>query len=163
MVQLTSKTSDSLELPPFRSAKEFPASPRIEKAQALYPELLQAVRDSNQARAALRIALDSKKVMMDQIQKEINTYEQDLLIEASARIRLHKMNEVLVKTLAEIDGFTNELSGVVVEAHRTERNGLGGLIEKLKALPERWKAFKAAQRQAIASALQASDAVDRNE
>jgi hypothetical protein len=51
----------------------------------------------------------------------------------------------------------------VVEAHRTERNGLGGLIEKLKALPERWKAFKAAQRQAIASALQASDAVDRNE
>ena len=163
MVQLTSKTSESIELPPLRSAKEFPASPRIEKAKALYPELLQAVRDSNQARRALRNALDAKKVMMNEIQKEISRYQQDLSIEASARMRLHKMNEVLVKTLAEIDEFTNELSGVVVEAHRSERNGLGGLIDRLKALPDRWKTFKAAQRQAIASTLQASDDVGRHE
>jgi hypothetical protein len=163
MVQLSSKTSERLGLPPFRSAKEFPASPRIEKAEALYPELLQAVRDSNQARAVLRNELDAKRVIMDEIRKEVNRYQQDLALEASARMRLHKMNEVLVKTLAEIDEFTNELSGVVVEAHRSKRNGLGGLIDKLKALPDRWKAFKAAQRQAIASALRASDDPDSHE
>lgn len=163
MIQSTLKASEKIELPPFRSAKHFPVSPKPKKAEALYPQLLQAVRDTNQARTTLRNALDAKRVMMDEIQKEINRYQQDLALEASARMRLHKMNEALVKTLAEIDGFTNELSDAVVEAHHTGRNGLGGLIDKLKALPDRWKAFKAAQRQAIASALQASDDVGRRE
>lgn len=163
MVQLGLRSGESMELPPFCSAKKFPVSPKIEKANALYPELLQALRDSNQSRILLRSAIDGKKKMIDNIRMEIEKFERDLTIEVDARMRLHKMNEVLVKTLVEIDEFTNELSGVVVEAHRSKRNGLGGLIDKLKALPDRWKAFKAAQRQAIASALQASNDLDRHE
>lgn len=101
--------------------------------------------------------MEQKKLMMDEIRKEIEKLEKDLKIEANTRMRLHRMNEELVKALREIDGFTGELSGVVLEAHRTERNGLGRMIEKLKALPGRWESFKARQRQAIASALAASD------
>ena len=119
MVQLGLRSGESMELPPFCSAKKFPVSPKLEKANALYPELLQALRDSNQSRVLLRSAIDGKKNMMDDIRKEIEKLEQDLTIEVDARMRLHKMNEVLVKTLVEIDGFTNEFSGVVVEAHRT--------------------------------------------
>ena len=163
VAQLGLKTTESLELPPFSSAKKFPVSPKPEKARILYPELLQALQHSNQSRVLLRSAMDRKKIMMDEILKEIEKLEKDLTIEADARIRLHRMNEELVKALREIDGFTGELSGVVLEAHRTERNGLGRLIEKLKALPGRWEMFKARQRQAIASAWVASDNDDRDE
>ncbi len=157
MALLSLRNSESLELPPFSSAKKFPVSPKPKKARILYPELLQALRHSNQSRVLLRSAMEQKKLMMDEIRKEIEKLEKDLTIEANTRMRLHRMNEELVKALREIDGFTGELSGVVLEAHRTERNGLGRMIEKLKALPGRWESFKARQRQAIASALGASD------
>jgi hypothetical protein len=157
MSQLSFVSGEAVALPPFRSAKYFPASPKPEKARALYPECLQALRDSNEARRILRASMDSKKMMMDEIRKEIAKLEQDLTLEAGTRMRLHAMNEALINALVDIDAFAEEVTHVVAESHRTSRTGLGGMIDKLKALPRRWKAFKAVQRQTIASALAPRD------
>lgn len=163
MPQLSLVSSETVSLPPFRSAKDFPASPQPEKARVLYPECLQALRDSNKARRLLRETMNSKKTMIDEIRNEIAKLEQDLALEADTRMRLHAMNEALVDALAEIDRFTEDVTSVVAEASRTPRTLLGGMIDQLRALPRRWKAFKAAQRQRIASVLPLSEDGGRHE
>jgi hypothetical protein len=163
MAQLSLLSNQPASLPPFRSAKDFPVSPKPEKARALYPECLQALVDSNEARRLLRESMDAKKTMMERIRNEIAKLENDLALEPDARIRLHEMSEALVNALAEIDGFTGEVISVVTEAHRTPRTQLGGIIEKLRALPRRWQAFRAAHRQTIANALNPSEDRDHHE
>lgn len=157
MTQLSLLGNEPRALPPFRSAKDFPVSPKPEKARALYPECLQALRDSNEARRLLRESMDAKKAMAEKIRNEIVKLENDLSLEADTRMRLHAVNEALVNALLEIDGFTEEVTSVVTEAHQTPRTLLGGMIQKLRALPKRWQAFKAAQRKAIADALLPSE------
>ena len=163
MAQLELKSGEAMKLPPFSSAKRFPISPKLERAKVLYPVMLQALHDSNQSRVILRSEIKKKKLIILELRNEIERLKQDLTIEADVRIRLYRMSEELVRALREIDDFAEELSGVVLEAHRARRNGLGGFIEKLKELSGRWKVFKAGKRQAIASALMASDDGGRDE
>ena len=89
--------------------------------------------------------------MISEIRMEIDRLEQDLALEASTRARLHAMNVKLVEALKEMDVFVDDLDDAVHEAHRIPRSRLGRLIDNLKALIHRWRAFKNRQRSELAN------------
>jgi hypothetical protein len=139
-------------LPPFRSSKEFPISPKLNKVVALYPECFQALTEANNARRILRVRMDKKREMIVEIRKEIERLELDLALEADTRMRLHSMNEMLVDALREIQETTDEFSKIVDEAQGVSRTGMGSLIEKLKSLVRHWRDLKVRQQRTMAPA-----------
>ena len=133
-------------IPPFRSATDFPIKPKPELLASLYPELLQALKDANVARGMLRSSMEEKKRFIEEMRAEIERLENDFAIEGKTRLQLHAMNEQLLAVLREVDGFAEEATTVVEGGHQVSRNKLGALIEQLKALVRRWRAFKRQQR-----------------
>ena len=131
--------------PAFRSAREFPRSPKQETIKELYPAILQALNETNAARGLWRSSMDEKKRIILEVRAEIERLENDIVIEAQTRLQLHAMNEKLLSVLKEVDGFTEEMSNSVESAHRTSRAGLNSWIERLKSLKKRWQAFKQRQ------------------
>jgi hypothetical protein len=140
----------TVELPPFQSTTQFPRNPKAEQLASLYTNCFQALQQANVARAVLRSRMDGKKRVIAAIRLEIDQLEQDLALEAGTRASLHSLNLRLMDALRDMEGFVGELDEVVSEAHGVPRTGLGRLIEKLKALVRRWRAFKRNERQAMA-------------
>ena len=95
--------------------------------------------------------MEGKKQMIAAIRLEIDRLEQDFVLEADTRARLHAMNLRLVGALQEMDGLVGDLDQVVDEAHRVPRSRLGRLIDSLKSLTHQWRAFKRRQQQELAS------------
>lgn len=139
-------------LPPFRSSKEFPISPKPDRVPALYPECFQALIEANNARRILRVRMDKKREMIAEIRQEVERLELDLALEADTRMRLHAMNEMLVDALREIQQTTDEFSQIVDEAQSVSRTGMGSLIAKLKLLVRRWRDSKVRQQRTMAPA-----------
>lgn len=144
-------TGASAPLPPFRSTQEFPLKPRLGRLPELYSDCMQALLQANKARKILKERMERKKRMISAIRFEIDRLEQDLALEAGARAKLHAMNARLVEALQEMDAFVGDLDDVVHEAHRVPRSRLQRLIDKLKALIDRWHAFKRRLRDELAS------------
>jgi len=138
-------------LPPFRSSREFPISPKSDKVPALYTECFHALGEANEARRILKMRMDRKRDMIAEIRNEIERLELDLALEADTRIQLHAMNEKLVDALREIQLTSDEFTRIVDEAQRVPRTGLRALVEKLKALVRRWRVFKSRQRGTMAT------------
>ncbi|TGG90556.1 MAG: hypothetical protein ERJ67_10980 [Aphanocapsa feldmannii 277cV] len=138
-------------LPPFRSATEFPRSPRPDKAHSLYPECLQALSDANEARRILRARKDQQKDVIVQMRTAIKQFEDDIALESKTRIQLHSINKQLFHALQEMEDIANDMTQVVDEAHRIKRTGLRRLIEKLKEIVRHWRAFKQRQTAALAN------------
>jgi hypothetical protein len=143
---------ESEALPPFRSSKEFPISPKLDRVPALYPECFQALIEANDARRILRVRMDKKREMIAEIRQEVERLELDLSLEADTRMRLHSMNEMLVDALREIQQTTDEFSQIVDEAQSVSRTGMGSLIAKLKLLVRRWRDSKVRQQRTMAPA-----------
>lgn len=142
MAQHSSAIESGTEIPPFRSATDFPIKPKPEHLADLYPEIITELKNSNIARGILREDLNKKKQMIADMRAEIARLESNLAIEAKTRIQLHRMNEQLFAALQEIEGVAEDASAVVINAHQTPRTGLGALIEKLKILVKKWRALK---------------------
>ena len=152
MTQLTTILPESEDsIPPFQSATNFPVNPKQERLAQLYPNALQALKNANVARRALRSSLEKKKQMIIEIRTEIDRIESDLALEAETRFQLHTMNKQLIKALQEIEGVADEISNVVLNAHQTPRTRLGVLIERLKNLVKHWRALKLRFRQDLSS------------
>jgi len=139
-------------LPPLRSSKEFPISPKLDRVPALYPECFQALMEANDARRILRVRMDKKRKMIAEIRQEVERLELDLALEADTRMRLHSMNEMLVDALREIQQTTDEFSQIVDEAKSVSRTGMGSLIAKLKLLVRRWRDSKVRQQRTMVTA-----------
>jgi hypothetical protein len=139
-------------LPPLRSSKEFPISPKLDRVPALYPECFQALMEANDARRILRVRMDKKREMIAEIRQEVERLELDLALEADTRMRLHSMNEMLVDALREIQQTTDEFSQIVDEAKSISRTGMGSLIAKLKLLVRRWRDSKVRQQRTMVTA-----------
>ena len=138
-------------LPPFRSAKEFPLKPRPERLAKLYRECRLALLDTIKARQMLRKSLAVKKSFLSEMSQEFDKFENDLSIEARARLELHSMNQQLLTVLAEMELITDGIATTVTDAHKPKmRYGLMGMVEKLKALVQRWQMFKASKLAGIA-------------
>lgn len=142
-------------LPPFRSAKEFPTSPKAEKLPELYQACRQALVDSNAARSLLKQRMAKKKEVINVIRMEIERLEQDLALEANTRLQLHAMNEQLLCALREMERMAEDMSTTISAAHVGRRTGLKALIDQLKLLAKSWRAFKLNQRAEIAKGLAA--------
>lgn len=140
-------------LPPFLSVTQFPRNPKPEQLQLLYPECLQALKDANQTRRILRVRMEAKKQLIASLHREIERAELELSPQAPSRVSLHQMTMRLYTALQEMETIGSELDQVVHEAHRVPRTQLGRLIEKLKALVHRWRAFRLSQRQKLAGAV----------
>lgn len=139
-------------LPAFRSAKDFPISPKVEKLPELYPACRQALVDANAARSILRQRMAKKKDLIGVIRAEIEKLEQDLALEAGTRMKLHAMNEQLLGALAEMERIADDVSTTITSAHGGRRTGLKALVDRLKLLVQSWRALKRNQRAAIAKA-----------
>ena len=142
-------------IPPFRSAKDFPISPKAKKLPELYPACRQALVDANAARALLRLRMAKKKNVISIIRTEIERLEQDLALEANTRLQLHAMNEQLLCALREMEKMADDVSTTIAAAHGGRRTGLKALIDQLKHLVKSWRAFKLNQRAEIAKGLAA--------
>lgn len=142
-----------ISLPPFRSAKEFPIAPKDEKLVELYQECRQALVDANAARSILRQRMAKKKQAIGAIRAEIERLEQDLALEANIRLQLHGMNEQLLGALREMEQMADDISATVTAAHGGRRNALRDLVDRLKILVRKWRAFKPNQRASIAKVL----------
>ena len=142
-------------LPPFRSAKDFPISPKAEKLFELYGACRQALVDANSARSLLKQRMAKKKEVIDAIRTEIERLEQDLELEANTRLQLHAMNEQLLRALREMERMADDVSATIAAAHGGRRTGLKALIDQLKLLVKSWRAFKLNQRGEIAKGLAA--------
>lgn len=151
MIQPTPPTEDQAPLPPFRSATKFPATPKPEKLEILYPECLQALIEANQARDVHKRSLDSKKIVAGTISAAISQIEQDLTIEADTRAKLHTVNEKLIQALREMEKIASDITGTVDEAHHVQRFDLLRLIAQLKSQMSNWRAFKLRQLKAFAN------------
>lgn len=163
MNQLLVSDEDRDSLPPFRSSTEFPVRPRAEQLQALYPDCLQALRESNEARGILRKRMNARKEIIAQMRLEIERVERDFALEASTRMRLHSMNEKLLKALKEMDGIVDESTRIAYEGQRTARTGLRHFIEQLKNLVRRWRAFKLQLQQELSAGGEGAAREDSNE
>jgi hypothetical protein len=141
-------------VPPFRSSKEFPISPKSDKVQALYTECFHALGEANEARRILRKRMDSKRDMISDIRTEIERLELDLSIEADTRIQLHAMNEKLIDAMKEIQNTSEDFTRIVDEAQRVQRTGIGTMVEQLKGLVRRWRAFQFHQRETLAPGVE---------
>lgn len=142
-------------LPPFRSAKDFPISPKAQKLPELYPACRQALVDANAARSLLRQRMAKKKDVISAIRTQIERLEQDLALEANTRLQLHAMNEQLLCALREMEKMADDVSTTIAAAHGGRRTGLKALIDQLKHLVKSWRAFKLNQRAEIAKGLAA--------
>lgn len=140
-----------MSLPPFRSSRDFPISPKAENVQALYKECFQALGEANKARQILKIRMEEKRDMIISIRNEIERMECDLALEADTRIQLHALNEKLVDALREIQLTSDDFVQIVDHAQQSPRNGLRGLVEKLKAFARHWRAFKSRQRSTMSN------------
>ena len=147
----TTATTSLTRLPEFRSVQEFTSKPKPDQLPALYTECLQTLQQANSARSILKGRMEGKKQMIAAIRLEIDRLEQDFVLEADTRARLHAMNLRLVGALQEMDGLVGDLDQVVDEAHRVPRSRLGRLIDSLKSLTHQWRAFKRRQQQELAS------------
>lgn len=139
-------------LPPFRSVTQFPRAPKPDHLASLYPECLQALNDANQARRILRARMEAKKHLIAAMRREIERFALELSPQAPSRANLHIMNRRLYEALQEMEAIANEFDQVVHEAHHVPRTQLGRLIEKLKTLVRRWRAFRLALQQKLAGA-----------
>jgi len=148
-----SLSATETQLPPFRTAKDFPISPKPEKLSELYYSCRQALVDTNKARAMLRERMAKKKEIIATIRVEIERLEHDLAIEANTRLQLHAMNEQLFSALREMEKMADDVSATVVAAHRGRRAALKDLVDKVKLLARSWRAFQSKQRSSIANAL----------
>ena len=138
-------------LPSFRSAKNFPLNPRPERLASLYRECRLALLDTIRARKMLRESLAVKKIFLSKMSKEFEKFENDLSIEAEARLELHSMNQQLLAVLAEMEIMTDGIATTVTDANKPKmRIGLMAMVEKLKALVQRWRMFKSSQLAGIA-------------
>ena len=142
-------------LPTFRSAKDFPIHPKIEKLPELYPACRQALVDANAARSLLRQRMAKKKDVINMIRTEIERLEEDLALEANTRLQLHAMNEQLLCALREMEKMADDVSTTIATAHGGRRTGLKALIDQLKLLVKNWRAFKLNQRAEIVKGLAA--------
>ena len=148
-------------LPPFRSAKDFPLKPRPERLVNLYRECRLALLDTIKARQILRESLAKKKNFITEMSQEFDRFENDLSIEAGARLELHSMNQQLLTVLAEMEIMTDGIATTVTNANKPKmRIGLVAMVEKLKALVQRWRMFKASQ---LASITKQADHGHRDE
>lgn len=145
------KNGEGDVLPPFRSSREFPISPSSEKLPDLYSECRHALVMANEARRILRSRMNCKRDIILQIRKEIECLEADLALEASTRMQLHAFNEKLVDGLREIQDTSDEFTRIISESQHLPRNGLGSIVDKLKDIVRRWRAFKTRQREAMAN------------
>jgi hypothetical protein len=152
MNQLPQTPEDAARLPPFRSATDFPIKPKQEHLPALYPEILGVLKDANAARWMLKNGMDAKKQMIVDIRAEIERLEGDLALEAQARIQLHAINEKLVSALREIDGIVDDASDVIAKGQQAPRARLNEIIERLKNIVKRWRAFKQHQQHRLSGA-----------
>ena len=141
-------------LPTFRSASDFPTSPKPEKLPSLYSECLSALQQANQARALLRQRMEAKKTAVLQIQAAMENLEKNLAVEAEARVRLHAMNEQLVRALRDMESLVEGVEEVVKTGHQTQRTRLGGLIEKLKQFVRAWRQLKQGRRDSLLQAME---------
>ena len=138
-------------LPPFRSAKEFPLQPRPERLAKLYRECRLALLDTIKARQILRESLAKKKNFITEMSQEFDKLENDLSIEAGARLELHSMTQQQLTVLAEMELITDGIATTVTDANKPNmRYSLMGMVEKLKALAQRWRMLKASQLVGIA-------------
>lgn len=138
-------------LPPFRSAKKFPLKPRPENLSNLYRECRLALLDTIKARQMLRESMAKKKDFIAEMSQEFDRFENDLSIEAGARLELHSMNQQLLTVLAEMELITDGIATTVTDANKPNmRYSLMGMVEKLKALAQRWRMLKASQLVGIA-------------
>jgi hypothetical protein len=140
-------------LPEFRSARDFPISPKPEKLSSLYSECLSALQQANQARALLRERMNIKKTAVLQIQAAMENLEKNLAVEAEARVRLHVINEQLVRALQDMETLVEGVEKVVMTGHQTQRTRLGGLIEKLKQFVHAWRQLKQGRRASLFQAM----------
>lgn len=147
---LTTTPSPAPALPPFRSTTTFPRAPKPEQLPALYASCLQALQEANTARHLLRERMEAKKRVIAAIRLEMDRLEQDVVLEAGTRARLHAMNLRLVEALQEMESLVGNLDALVHEAHRVPRTRLGGLINTLKALVTQWQTFKRRLQEALA-------------
>jgi DNA repair exonuclease SbcCD ATPase subunit len=147
MNQLPQISEDAAKIPPFRSVTGFPVKPKQEHLPELYPEILQTLKDANAARRMLKTRMEAKKQMIVDIRAEIEKLEEDLALEAQARMQLHSLNEQLVNALREIDGFVDDASDTIANGQQAPRTRLGEIIERLKNIVKQWRAFKQRQRQ----------------
>ena len=143
----------SSTLPPFRSAKEFPVTPKPEKLLNFYIQCREALVEANTARSLLKERMARKKEAIAAIRDEISRLEEDLAIEAGTRLKLHAMNEHLVGALREMELMSEEVSATIAAAHTSKRSNLKGIIDQLKALIRKWRSFKSGQRLSIANRL----------
>jgi hypothetical protein len=149
-------------LPAFRSARDFPISPKPEKLPNLYSECLSALQQANQARALLRERMEAKKTAVSQIQAAMENLEKNLAMEAEARVRLHVMNEQLLKALQDMEFLVEGVEEVVKIGHRTRRTGLGVLIEKLKQFVRAWRQLKQGRRDSLLQAMERKSSAGDN-
>jgi hypothetical protein len=140
-------------LPPFRSAKDFPVAPKVEKLPDLYPACRQALVDANAARSLFRQRMAKKKETIGAIRAEIERLEHDLALEANTRLQLHAMNEQLLGALREMEKMADDVSTNVTAAHGGRRTNLKAFVDRLKLLVRNWKAIKLNRRASIAKAL----------
>lgn len=147
----TTEATSLAPLPAFRSVQEFPRKPKPDQLAALYSDCLQTLQQANSARSILKGRMEVKKQIIFAIRLEIDRLEQDFVLEADTRTRLHAMNLRLVEALQEMDSMVGDLNQVVDEACRVPRSRLGRLIDRLKALIHRWRTFQRRQHQEWAS------------
>jgi DNA repair exonuclease SbcCD ATPase subunit len=141
-------------LPAFKSARDFPISPKPEKLPDLYSECLDALHQANQARALLRERMKAKKTAVSQIQSAIEDLEKNLAMEGEARIRLHAMNEQLIRALQDMESLAEDFEDVVKTGHQTQRTRLGSLIEKLKKYVRAWRQLKQERRDSLLQVME---------
>jgi hypothetical protein len=151
VIQPTSPTQDQTPLPPFCSATKFPAIPKPEKLEDLYPECIKALIEANQARDIHKKSLSSKKIVAGNISAAISQIEQDLTIEAETRAKLHTVNEKLIEALREMEKMAGDITGTVDEAHHVQRFDLLRLIAQLRSQMSNWRTFKLRQIKTLAT------------
>lgn len=144
-------------LPGFRSARDFPVKPNQADLPLLYADCLQALKQANQARSLLRNRLAMRKESIVQIHSLLGRLESDVTLAAKHKVRVHKLNELLVGELAKYEQVADDFESAAREAQLAPRTGLKYWIEKLQRLSQRWRAIRAEKRASIARALQSLD------
>ena len=128
-------------LPHFRSARDFPLTPKPNQLQELYPDCYRALMDANEARRILRKRMSEKKILIAKIRSEIERLECSMP-DGSSRMRLHMMNTRLIDALKEMEVIADDMTHVAYEGNRAPRASLQYFIEEIKALARRWRAYK---------------------
>lgn len=144
-----------VDLPPFRSSKDFPPTPRRNRLPDLYPKCLEALKNSNAARRILRERMHRNKEVLTAVQAEIQRFQNELSDQAEARLRLHEINKQLVSALRDIDRVADDFSATVVEAHGSEsqagrRVTLNAMVVRIKEIIRSWRKLAHETKQKLA-------------